>query len=217
MAAAGTCSCKLDLGCHLVSAQDSLSSQELERKCKLVDEAINFLGPANTQEQSTIKEKINEIKEKCGQYYYDTDNRLIAIPNIIELPKNPFILKENNNEKEKNIFLDKHCEDLLHQNLIVALRNLQWKALILKGFQSGDVLKAKLEKGKKLRVKDNYAEPNKHEKEVMEILDVEKVDEETLEQCVQLHKEYLITRKKVQTSNWLFDKVCIFHFGISVS
>ena len=206
MAAAGPCSCKLELGCRQISTQELLSSQELERKCKLVDETINFLGPANTHEQCTIMEKINEIREKCGKYYFDKDNRIIAIPNMIGLPKKPFIL-EGNTKTKQNIFLDKHCEDLLHQNLIIALRNLQFKAFIMQGFQSGDVLKVKLEKAKKLRSKNFYADLNKHETEVMEILDVKDIDEETLSQCIELHKDYLNTGRKGEHSTWLFDQV----------
>ena len=206
MTAAGPCSCKLELGWHQISTQELLSTQDLERKCKLVDETINFLGPANTHEQCTIMEKINEIREKCGKYYFNKDNRLIAIPNMIGLPKKPFIL-EGNTKTKQNIFLDKHCEDLLHQHLIIALRNLQFNAFIMQGFQSGDVLKVKLEKGTKLRSKNVYAELNKHEKEVMEILGIKDIAEDTLAQCIQLHKDYLNTGRKGEHSTWLFDQV----------
>ena len=203
MTATGSCSCELNLGCHQVSTQDILNSQHLERKCKLVDEAINFLGPSNSHEQCTIQDKINEIKEVSGKYYFDKDKKIIAIPNQIQLPKQPFILDNHDNKKEISIYLDKYCEDLLHQNLIVALRNKQLVAFIINGFQSGDVLRAKIEKGKSLRGKDICAELNKYEEEVIEILEIKKIADEKLSECIELHKDL---DNNLKSSVWLFKK-----------
>ncbi len=203
MTATGSCSCELNLGCHQVSTQDILNSQHLERKCKLVDEAINFLGPSNSHEQCTIQDKINEIKEVSGKYYFDKDEKIIAIPNQITLPKQPFILDNHDNKKEISIYLDKYCEDLLHQNLFVALRNKQLVAFVINGFQSGDVLRAKIEKGKSMRGKDICAELNKYEKEVMEILEIEKVSDGKLLECIELHKDL---KNNLKSSVWLFKK-----------
>ncbi len=207
MTATGSCSCGLNLGCHQVSTQDILESEELERKCKLVDEAINFLGPSNSHEQCTLKEKINEIKEVSGKYYFDKDEKIIAIPNQVELPKQPIILDNHDNVKELSIFLDKYCEDILHQNLIVALRNKQLVAFIIKGFQSGDVLRAKIEKGKSLRGKDICAGLNKYETEVMEILEIKKISDVKLTECIELHKDL---NNNMKSTVWLFKKECMF-------
>ena len=62
------CTCKLNLGYYEVSIQDINDSVKIERKCKLVNKAIYFLGPSNSQENCKIKDKINELKEICGQY-----------------------------------------------------------------------------------------------------------------------------------------------------
>ncbi len=207
MAAAGSCSCELNLGCHQVSTQDILHSQDLERKCKLVDETINFLGASNSHEQCTLQDKINELKEVSGKYYFDKDEKIIVIPNQVELPMQPFILDNHENEKEISIFLDKYCEDLLHQNFIVALRNKQIVAFIIKGFQSGDVLRAKVEKGKSLRGKDICADLNKYEKEIMEILEIKKISEVKLSECIELHNDL---KNNMKSSTWLFKKGYMF-------
>ena len=207
MTATGSCSCELNLGCHQVSTQDVLNPQHLQRKFNLVDETINFLGPSNSHEQCTLQDKINEIKEVSGKYYFDKDEKIIAIPNQIELPNQPFILDNHDNEKEIAIYLDKYCEDLLHQNLTVALRNKQLVAFIIKGFQSGDVLRAKIEKGKSFRGKDICAELNKYEKEVMEILEIKKISDEKISECIELHKDL---NNSMKSTVWLFKKECMF-------
>ena len=207
-----SCPCRLNLGCYQVSTQDIKDSAEIERKCQLVNEAIHFLGPSNSQENCKILDKINELKERCGQYYFDDTKKLITIPNQVELPQAPYILKEFDDKKKKEIYLDKYCEDLLHQNLITALNNCQFNdAFIIKGFQSGDVLRAKIEKGKIARGKNLYAQLNKHEIEVQEILDIGEMDGISLSQCVEHHKNLKNNIITGSTSNWLFDKeyICL--------
>ena len=44
------CTCKLNLGYYEVSIQDINDSVKIERKCKLVNKAIYYLGPSNSQE-----------------------------------------------------------------------------------------------------------------------------------------------------------------------
>lgn len=221
------CSCNLNLGVEHFSSHET--NPEQERKYELVNEAIHFLGACNSTEKCKIIDKINEIKEKIGEFYFDKEKKLIAIPNQISLPKNPSILdpeeKDKIKKKANDKFLDDYCESLLHQSLIKALRDTNKQAFVMKGFQSGDCIKAKLEKGKTLRKeaeckckagkecncgKSKYPDLNTHEAEVMEILEIKDVEDEELMKCVRWLKEW----KKDEESNneektWLNTKVSL--------
>ncbi len=205
------CSCKFEKfkGLELVpfpmSTRDEDVLKDCGKKFNLIDEAIHFLGPANSSEKCTIKDKINEIREKIGEYYFDKDCKLIAIPNQILLDrpetKNPFILESSSNadkskldnldlerikqNKEKeNKFLDKYYEDILHQQSIKALRDKKITAFLIQGFHSEDCLKAKLNKARHIREGDEFAELNKDEIDVMEILDIKDLEYEMIQKCI---------------------------------
>ena len=205
------CSCKfekfkgLELGPFPMSTRDEDTLKDCEKKYNLIDEAIHFLGPANSLDKCTIKDKINEIKEKIGEYYFDKDCKLIAIPNQILLDrpetKNPFILESSSNADKSNLddkdleriqqnkekenkFLDKYYEDILHQQSIKALRDKKISGFLIQGFHSEDCLKAKLNKAKEKREGDEFAELNKDEIDIMEILDITNLDNEMLQKCV---------------------------------
>ena len=149
------CSCSLKLGVEQLSTHDVHNSTEMERKYELVNQAIHFLGACNSSEKCRIVDKINELREKIGEYYFDKEKKLIAIPNQITMPKSPITLdpeeKDESKKRRNNKFLDDYCEDLLHQSIIKTLRSMNKPAFVMKGFQSGDCIKAKLEKGKTLR------------------------------------------------------------------
>ena len=210
------CSCSLKLGVEQLSTDDVNNSKELERKYKLVNQAIHFDGPCDSTEDCTIMDQIIKIKDRIAEYYFDSENRLIAIPNHITLPLKPTDLDPNEtDEKRKNRYAienDKYYEDILHLTLTTALSKLKSDGLILEGFQSNDCLKAKLELVKKLREenqcqckkdctcgKAKYPALNVHEKEALEILDCRDVTDEEIELCTQLLKVFKLTETKTAT------------------
>ena len=102
----------------------------------------------------------------------------------------------------------------------------------MRGFQSGDCIKAKLEKSKNMRKEqqckcktgkvctckgNKYPDLNVHEKEIMEILEIKDIDVDELKVCTQ----WLKSLKKLEESDskvssdmiqpdiqsWLLDKV----------
>ena len=234
----GECLCGLNLGVEQLSTQDVKDSQHL------INHAIDFQGRCGTSERTMIKTKIEELKQRIGEYYFDKDNKLIAIPNKITLPKNPHIIDPEETStsirKRDNIYIDKNCEDRLHQSIIKAARELKLQAFVFEGFQSKDCIKAKLESGKNLRQdkqcrckpknvcdcgKVRYPDLNRHENDVMELLDIKKLDDEEIDNCCQLLKALKIKeikkkdtdgepskakKQKVEKSegeSWLFSKV----------
>ena len=132
------CSCNVNLGVKKLSTHDLLNSEEIERKRKLVNKAIHFYCACDSTEKCKIVDKIDKLREKIGKSYFERDNKLIAIPNQIILPKNPVILNPDEKDAyEQNltdIYLDGYCEDLLHQSLIKTLRRMNTHALVYKGF-----------------------------------------------------------------------------------
>ena len=232
------CPCGLNLGVEQLSTQDVKDSQHL------INHAIDFQGPCGTSERTRIKTKIEDLKQRIGEYYFDKDNKLIAIPNQITLPKNPHIIDPEETSssirKRDNIFIDKNYEDRLHLSIIKAARELKLQAFVFEGFQSKDCIKAKLEKCKNLRGekqcrckpknvcdcgKVRYPDLNIHENDVMELLDIKKLDDEEIDNCCQLLKALKIReikkedndgepikakKQKVEKSegeSWLFSKV----------
>ena len=142
--------------------------------------------------------------------------------------------------KRNNIFIDKNCEYILHQSIIKAVREMKLHAFVFQGFQSKDCIKAKLDKGKNLRKekecrckhnrachceKERFPDLNIHENNVMELLDVKKLDDEEIDNCSQLLKDLKIRennkevkkgellkakKQKVEAldgESWLFSKV----------
>ena len=195
----GSCTCKLKLGVERLSENDVNNSKKLERKYKLVNQAIHFHGPCNSVESCTIKDKINVVKDRITEYYYDEQNRLIAIPNHIVLPPQPAdVNREETDTQRVNrnaIENDKYYEDILHVSINKALNKNKSDVFLIGGFYSGDCLQAKLDLGKHQRYdseckceynlkftceKPKYPELNVHEKEVMEILEVREMSDKML-------------------------------------
>ena len=193
------CSCVLNLGIEQLSVQDVQSSEQIELKFKLVNQAIHFHGACASTENCTIKDKINELKDRIADYYFDPHNSLIAIPNQISCPIQPISLdsketdkkRKNRNDQEN----DKYYEDILHLTTINTLKKLNSNGFIMEGFNSGDCLQAKLELGKQLRKdsqckcktsqictcgKPKHPELNVHEEDVMDILEVEDISDDEI-------------------------------------
>ena len=218
------CTCNLKLGIEHLSNHDVLNSKELERKYKLVNQAIHFHGACNSTENCTIKAKIYEIKDRIAEYYYDPQNRLIAIPNHITLPVKPTVLDpyETDEKRKKRYAIDndKYYEDILHLAITTALNKFKSEGFVMEGFQSNDCLKAKLELVKQLREdsqcqckkdcicgKAKYAAPNVHEKEALEILDCRDVTDEEIEICTQLLQDFKLTEDNTTGSKAKKQKV----------
>ena len=194
-----SCTCSLKLGAEQLSPNDVKISKELERKYELVNQAIHFQGRCDSTENCTIKDEINELKERISDYYFDPQNRLIAIPNQISLPIKPNKLDPTESDKRRKIRYelenDKYCEDILQLSIINNLKRIDSDGFVMEGFHSGACLQAKLELCKQLR-KDNqckcksnikctcgkpkHPELNKHEKEVMDILEVGEMSDDEL-------------------------------------
>jgi hypothetical protein len=191
------CSCSLKLGLEQLSIQDVLDAKELERKHKLVNQAIHFHGSCDFTQHCTIKEKIYELKDKIAEYYFDPQKKLIAIPN--QITDKPTVSDKNETDKKRQIKIgienDKYYEDLLHLNIIDTLQKFDSEGFVLEGFHSGNCLQAKVDLGKQLR-KDNlckckpnqtctcgkskHLELNVHEIEVMDILEASKINDNEL-------------------------------------
>ncbi len=207
-------SCKFSLGLDYLSTHDLQSSEEFRNKHSFAKETIYCLESGNTVQTCTISDKINEFKERIGEFYFDKDETVIAIPNQIELSKYPRILEVTGTKEENSKYLDEFYESKLHNQIIIAVRNLNLHAFVLKGFQSEDCFKAKLEKGKQCRKKDQCAGINHHERDVMVTLDINDISKEDLETCVNLHKQMKsrkLTKKEIESS-WLFKQVNVILF-----
>ena len=162
-------------------------------------QAIHFHGACNSTENCTIKDKIYDLKDRIADYYFDPLKRVIAIPNQITLPVKPTILDPKETDKKRRERYeqenDKYCEDILHLGIINILKELDCDGFVMEGFQSRDCLQAKHELGKQLRkdiqckCKSNlkctcgtpkYPELNKHEKELLKILEVGDMNDDVL-------------------------------------
>ena len=73
--------------------------------------SINFHGPAGENKRILAKEKIEEIKQKVADYYYDPECKVIAIPNHFVTPKKPTVLGNKGREKQDAQILDKYLEE----------------------------------------------------------------------------------------------------------
>ena len=225
------CSCNLKLGLEQISSHDIHTTTEIERKYKLVNQAIHFHGPCGSTKKCTIKDKINELKARLGDYFFNQNNRLIAITNqIVISPVEPVVLDTKEaNEKRKKRYAhenDAYYEDILHQAIINTLKESGSDGSVMEGFYSWACLGAKLELGKQERKgsqcqcktdcnckKEKFAALNDHEMEVLEILDFKDDNREEIEICTQLLKAFKledsITTSQVesQAGTFLFNKV----------
>ena len=123
------CKCKLKLGIQPLSCEDS---NEITNRNKIDREAIFFLGPANAQKRTTVENVISEINKKVSKYYFSENSQLIALPNEINLPDD--VCNKGAGKQEKYYkFLDKHCEEYLHFQLVKELRKEE--AYVEMGFQ----------------------------------------------------------------------------------
>ena len=206
------CSCGLKLGIEALSSKDIEESTAMEQKHQLVSQPISFLSSnSNSRENCTIKDKIDELRDKIGEYYFDKKNKLIAIPNQINLPQEPFILDPEETDKKKmnknNSYIDEECENRLHLGIIGGARKMKEHVFVMKGFHSEDCLKLEIDKGKSVRSnnkctckvndecscgKAKYPEFNDNEKNVMDILDIEVIEKESLEKCTKLFEDMII-------------------------
>ena len=190
------CSCDLHFGIDQLSTKDVLDSQEHERKYNITQETILFKGLGSTAERCSIQSQIDKLRERIANFYFERNRKLIAIPNQIALPEDARFLDPKEKEKEKRRenrkYKDTNLEEILHQEIINVLRKKELHAFTILGFRSEYCIKAKVEKGKELRRKNQCkckvkwdckcdkpkcAKLNIHEKQVLEIL---KEDEEDL-------------------------------------
>ncbi len=205
-------SCEFSLGQDSLTSHDIQNSEQFRNKYNLVKETIYCLDSGNTGQTCTISDKINEFKHKIGEYYFNKHEKVIAIPNQMEVPKQPRILKVSGTKKENDRFLDDFHESKLHNQIVIAVKNLNLEAFVLKGFQSQDCFKAKLEKGTKCRGKDQFADLNQYEWAVMGILEIENITNEDLAECINLHKQLKSGIKVDENSSWLFKQVLYSFF-----
>ena len=205
--------CGLNLGLETLSSKDVEESIALEQKHQLVNQPITFQGSnSNSHENFTIKDKIDELRGKIGEYYFDKENKLIAIPNQIGLPKKTFILNPDETDKKKQnldrIYIDEDCENKLHLEIIKVARKMKEHVFVMKGFHSEDCLRSEMEKGKSVRSnnkcqckakfectcgKAKYPELNDNEKNVMDILDIKDIEKTRLERCAELFDNMKVT------------------------
>ena len=191
------CSCSLKLGLEQLSIQDVLDAKELERKYKLVNQAIHFHGSCDFTQHCTIEEKIYELKDKIAEYYFDPQKKLIAIPN--QLTDKSTGSDQYKTDKKRQIKIanenDKYYEDLLHLTIINTLQKLDLDGFVMEGFHSGNCLQAKVNLGKQLREENQckfkpnqtctcgklkHPELNVHEKEIIDILGAQEMNDNEL-------------------------------------
>ena len=204
-----SCTCDLQFGVYSLSSQDPLTFNMSKEFGNL---SINFHGPAGENQRILAKEKIEEIKKKVADYYYDPECKVIAIPNHYVTPKKPTVLGKKGNENKDVQILDKHCEEHLHHQLVDTAIKSKIESFIMQGFQASDCIHQLVKKGKDIRGKENYAEFNKHEKRVKEILGIEDVEEEKLQSCIDEHLNWKKNPSDFQgTENWLFKQECLYY------
>ena len=121
---------------------------------------------------------------------------MIALPNQIDLHKQyePRVLELYNDiledqlsgeerlnlvksKKQNAVYLEKYYEDRLHQECVIAARNMGIQAFAIQGFQSASCLNAKLEKCRKSRENDEFGNLNQHERDMMEILEIKDIEQ----------------------------------------
>ena len=197
------CKCKLKLGIQPLSCKDN---NEIINRNNIDREDIFFLGPANTQKRTTVENVISEINKKVSKYYFSENSQLIALPNEINLP-NDVCNKGAGEQKKYYKFLDDHCEEYVHHQLVKALRDEE--AYVEMGFQSDNILKVLVNKAKDLRNDNKFDELNEYELKVLGILK-EELKEKDLQKCVDLHKQWKADKNQaISSDNYLFEKECL--------
>ena len=205
------CCCKLELGIWSISTRD-----DIEKKYNLVSQTIDFNDYADKSQRTTILNKIEKIKQRSLEYSGNKD--VLAIPNEIPIRKYELVLDDLSNKNEKVKLEADYLEDILHQKSIEALRSMNVKAFVMKGFISGDCLKAKIDLGRKERAaqgaKKNVAELNVHEKDIMEILEITDIVDKNLNEFLNLHEMFAAgTLIKTDSEiNKLYHKECFYFF-----
>ena len=209
------CCCNLGLGIYNISSRDVRNSCEVEQRYNLVNQAIDFNDFADQSQRTTILKKIEKIKQYSSEYSGNKD--VLAIPNDIPIHSYELVLDELSKKEDKVKLQADYLEDILHQKSISALQSMNVKAFVMKGFISGDCLKAKTELGRKLRAEQgalkNVAELNVHERDIMEILEITDIVEENLEEFIELHEQYAAgTLIKTNSEiNKLYHKECFIY------
>ena len=202
------CTCSLKLGIYPLTTHKSEFSKVLD---DIENMEINFHGPAGSNEQLLVKRKINEIKEKIAEYYYDKNCKVVAIPNNWTIPKNPSVIGIPSSYADED-FLNKHCEELLHHEFVRYAREKKKECLVINGFNSHDCLKDLLKKAKNSRGKNLFTEFNNFEMEIKDILGIKDISEKEFMQTMEEHnkwKEGGLNKKDVKT--WLFKQEIMFY------
>ena len=204
------CTCGLQFGVYTLSSKDfeaSNLSEELNRT------SINFHGPAGEDKRIFVKEKIDEIKDKVADYYFDPDCKVIAIPNHFVVPKNPTVLGKEGKKKQDDQILNKQCEEVLHHEIVNILRQSKMDSFVMIGFQSGDCIQQLVKKGKEFRGKDLTKDFNEYEIRIKEILDIEDISKDKLDSCIDEHWKWKAKNLELKDSiSWLFKKECFIDF-----
>ena len=171
--------------------------------------SINFHGPAGENQRILAREKIEEIKQKVAEYYYDPDCKVIAIPNHYVVPKKPTVLGKEGRKNQDDQILDKHYEERLHDHIVNAAIKSKTEYFVMLGFQSGDCIQQLVKKGKDTRGKDQTADFNEHEKRIKALLDIEDIPKEKLDLCIEEHLKWKENKLELKDSkSWLFKKEC---------
>ena len=199
-----SCTCKLKFGIYPLKCENS---NEIPFE-EIANDSIDFLGPANSTEKVKVLQKINEIKKDIADYYMDPDCKIIALPNQRVLPKKPSALGVTGNEKHDRRFLDQNAEELLHEQIVASVKELKKESFVMMGFQSQDCLKFKILQAKTSRGKNKFAELNKYELLIKDILDNEDISQEDLNLCIENHKKWRGGNLNSSDSeSWLFKQV----------
>ena len=122
----------------------------------------------------------------------------------MKLKTQRFFYFESKESVGLKLILDKKLEDDLHLALVKLVNHFGWsEAFIFSGFQSDLCLKKILEDAKKLRGGNQYADLNIHEKEIMEILQIDEISDEELDLCISFH----LGKNETKSESWLYKKV----------
>ncbi len=183
------CTCSLQLGVYPIDTHNNDDDNILE---EVGNKNIDFLGPANSYEKIKIKNKVDELKAKLSEYFYDKESQVISIPNCRSLPKYPRIINPENpkNKKHDVMYINQNCEEILHQQIVSAARKLKLECFVMLGFQSEDCLKFLYDQASQTRKKNKFAELNKYEKKIQRILDIDDISKKDLDICIENHKNW---------------------------
>ena len=160
---AKACACGLQLGVYKLS---EIGGSYYDTK--YVHEAF----PLNDENKS----KIEELKLKSSQGLFNEN--IIAVPNHIGLPENDELLGKTVNQTLKSNYV----EDVMHQSIINAVRNLNAKAFVMKEFQSHflfDLINKKTFKDKigKEEQEEKHPHLTPYEVDLIKVLSSENIDE----------------------------------------